>query len=238
MNYFRQAKVANFYKPVPAAATTPGLPRWGARFAAGPPQPLRDEDICGLEIAVQYALVMRRFNAGDHLTQYCHRALNIQGALPSQKLIEAFAVNVFHHQKKYALRTLAEIRDINNVGMSDRSGRASFAFEARNRFTLLQHLVTENVGPNGLDGYATSYEILIARQIDLAHRTPAQTFLEQVTRREQSRPRQRVFCVCLVLRTGDYVVVITTFAAWALAHGKGFRGWRKSISKQYVASRE
>src|SRR5207249_4229184 len=124
------------------------------------------------------------------------------------------------HQKKNAVRTLAEIRDVNDVWMTNGCGRAHFAFEAGNRFAFLKHFVIEYVRPDGLHRDATRQEILIARQIDLAHRAAAQSLLEEITRREQPRSGQSVLGVCLVLRTGNYVVFITTFTTWTLAHGR------------------
>jgi hypothetical protein len=102
--------------------------------------------------------------------------------------------------------------------MANRCCGASFAFETRDRFTLLQHFIVEDVRPDSLDRYATGDEILIAREIDLAHRAASEAFLQQIPGRQQRRPRQSVLGVCLIFGARDYVVFITTFATWALAH--------------------
>jgi len=65
--------------------------------------------------------------------------------------------------------------------MTDRSSRANLALKPRDCFTLLQHLVAEDVRANSLDGDAASNQILIARQVNLAHRAPAQALLQQIT---------------------------------------------------------
>ncbi len=69
VNYFRQTEIADFNEAV---------------VRLGPPvlsQPLHDEDVCGLEIAVQYAFVVRRFNAGDHLAQNRHACVECRACL-------------------------------------------------------------------------------------------------------------------------------------------------------------
>jgi hypothetical protein len=149
---------------------------------------LRDEDICRLEIAMEYAFIVGGFDARYYLAQNGYGALNVKSALAPQKLIQAFTVDVFHHQKKYAVGTLAKVGDVDDIRMTDRGSRASFAFEARNRFAFLQHFVVKNVRANGLDRNAPGNQVLIAREINLAHSASAETFLQQVTRREQPRP--------------------------------------------------
>ena len=57
------------------------------------------------------------------------------------------------------------------------------------------------------------------RGLDLTHRAPAKTLLEQITRRQHTCSRQGVFSVCFVLRAGQHIVFIANFATGALAHG-------------------
>ncbi len=107
MDYFGQAKVADFHEAVVTAG------------AAGPAQPLHDENVGGLEIAMEYAGIMGRFNARHYLTENCYGALYVESAFAPQELVKALAVDVFHHQEKHAFRTLAEVRDVNHIGMTD-----------------------------------------------------------------------------------------------------------------------
>src|SRR6185436_16049610 len=114
--------------------------------------------------------------------------------------------------------TFAEVGNVNYVWMTNGGGGASFAFESRDGFALLQHLIAEYVRANGLDGDLASDQILIASEIDLAHRSATESFLEPVTRRQQRRPREGMLGARVILGTGDYAVVITGFATRTLAH--------------------
>src|SRR6476469_2255830 len=167
---------------------------------------------------MKYAGIMSSFHAGHRLTENRHRALNVERAFAPQELIKTFTVDVFHHQEKDALGTLAEIRHVNYVGMPDRCCGAHFAFEACNRLSFLQHLIAENVGTNSLDSDASSYQVLIARQVNLSHRASSQALLQQITRRQQRWAGQGVLRFCLIQRTEIYFVFITVFTTRALAH--------------------
>jgi hypothetical protein len=96
--------------------------------------------------------------------------LYVECAFAAQQLVKALALNVFHYQEEDAFRALTEIGNVNNVGMTDRCGRSSLTLKSCDRFALNQVLIVKNVGPNSFDCDAPGDEILIAGQIDLAHR--------------------------------------------------------------------
>jgi hypothetical protein len=58
---------------------------------------------------------------------------------------------------------------------------AGLAFKTSDRLTFHQVLVAEDVGPNGLNCYASRNEVLIAGEIDLAHGAAAESSFKQVT---------------------------------------------------------
>src|SRR6185369_17216207 len=101
--------------------------------------------------------------------------------------------DVFHHQKEDAVRTFSEVCYVNNVWMSNGRSGASFTFESSDCFTFLEIFIVENIWPDGLDGDSPRLEILIAREVDLAHRTSSQTFFEKITRGQEFSARKSCF---------------------------------------------
>src|ERR1043166_5594058 len=143
-------------------------------------------------------------------------------AFRSQQVIERFALDVFHHEEEHAFRALAEVVDVDDVRMTNRRGGASFALEARDGFAFLQIFVVENVRADCFDGDLPREQVLIAREINLAHRTAPETFLEQVSRREQSRTGQRVLRIRLILRADLDAVFVANLATGTLTHRTEF----------------
>jgi hypothetical protein len=133
-------------------------------------------------------------------------------------LIKSFALYVFHYQEEYALRALTEVRYIDDVGVPDRGRCACLALKTRDGFPFLQVFVAEYVRADSLHRYAARYQILVPREIDLAHGASTQPLLEQVTLGKKRAPGQSVFGVCRVLRADEDVILIADFATGALAH--------------------
>jgi hypothetical protein len=96
-------------------------------------------------------------------------------------LIESLALNIFHDEKEHSVRTLSEVRNIDDVGMLDGSCGPGLTLEARDRFTFLHVLVTEDIGPDGLYRNPPGDQILIACKVNLPHRSPANSLGQQVT---------------------------------------------------------
>src|SRR5437868_7042858 len=59
-------------------------------------------------------------------------------------------------------------------------------------FSFLQIFIREHVGPDRFHRHATRHQILIARQIHLAHRAAPQTLLQMITAVQQCRAGQSV----------------------------------------------
>src|SRR6185503_10558088 len=109
------------------------------------------------------------------------RSLWTHRALATQQVKERFTLHVFHHEKEHTVSALSEIVNVNDVGMTNRCGGARFTFKTRDRFAFLQILVTENVRSNSLDCDLARQQVLIACEVNLAHRPATYTFLEQIT---------------------------------------------------------
>jgi lipid-A-disaccharide synthase len=54
--------------------------------------------------------------------------------------------------------------------------------ETRDRFAFLQHLIVQDVRAHSFDRYLARNQILIARQVNLAHGSSSQALLKQVAR--------------------------------------------------------
>src|SRR5215216_6049000 len=140
-----------------------------------PPLLLHQKDIGGLQIAMKYAGVMSCFHTRYHLLHDRCRALRIDGAFATQQVIESFTLHVLHHQKEHAFCAFTEVIDVDDVWVTDRRCRPRFAFEARDCFAFLKIFVVENVGTNCFYRDLSREQILIACEIDLAHRTASET---------------------------------------------------------------
>src|SRR5688500_10062213 len=107
--------------------------------------------------------------------------------------MQSLAFDVFHYEKEHAVRTLSKIRDVDDVGMLDRSGGARLAFKASYRLALLHVFIAEDIWPDCLYGNTSGDEILITGEIYLTHRPTADAFDKQITGRKQRRTGERVF---------------------------------------------
>jgi hypothetical protein len=67
---------------------------------------------------------------------------------------------------------LAKVGYVDDVWMANRSRGACLPFKPRNRFALLHVLIAEYVGANSLHCYLASDQVLIAREVNLAHGAP------------------------------------------------------------------
>jgi hypothetical protein len=68
---------------------------------------------------------------------------------------------------------LTKVSHTDDVLVTNRSRGARFTFKARDGFTILEIFVIENVRPNSFDCDLASNEVLVAREINLAHRAAA-----------------------------------------------------------------
>src|SRR5688572_22395926 len=127
---------------------------------------------------MQDAFVVCCFDAGDDLSHDRRRSLRRHCAFATQQVIKRFAFNVLHHEKKHAVGTLAEVSYVYDIRVPNRGGGTSLAFEARDSLAFLEVFVIENVGADSLYRDAASQQVLIAGEIDLAHRAAAKSFFE------------------------------------------------------------
>jgi hypothetical protein len=126
------------------------------------------------------------------------RSLQTESSFTPQQLIERLAFDVLHHQKKNAIGTLTKVGHINDVWVLDGSRRTSFTFKARNCLAFLQIFIIENVRSHSFYRHSAGHQVLVLGKIDLAHRTSAKPFLEEIAAREQAATGQRVFGVRFV----------------------------------------
>jgi hypothetical protein len=168
VNNFCQPKISNLNETVEGTAR---------RFLPF----LHDEDVCRFKVPVQNAFIMCSIDTRHHLAHDCYRTLNVECALAPQKLVQAFAVNVFHYQKKHAVRALAEVGNVNNVWMANRRGRTCLALKTGDSFAFLHVFIAEDVWPNGLYRHLPGNKILIPSEVNLTHGAAAESLLQKVT---------------------------------------------------------
>ena len=123
---------------------------------------------------------MRGFDAGADLLQQSVRALHGDCAFATKQLIERFAFDVFHDQKKHPVVALAKVSHIDHVGMLNRRRGARLALKARYGFAFLQVFVRQHIGADCFHRHASRQKIFVAGEIDLAHRAAAQTLLKSI----------------------------------------------------------
>ena len=86
-------------------------------------------DVLRLQIAMDYAAVVRRCQAGAELARRFQGLIGGQPADAQQQVGEVFAVHVFHGNERHAF-DFADIVDAAHVGVRDLAGDAHFTVEA------------------------------------------------------------------------------------------------------------
>ena len=94
-----------------------------------PPSPV-DEHVGRLEIAVQYAAIMRRSQTRAQLASQLGRLVRRQPSNPAQQRGEVLAVHVLHREEVLAVR-LADVIDAAHVRMRHLARDADLVMEAR-----------------------------------------------------------------------------------------------------------
>ena len=90
---------------------------------------------------MQNSFIVRGLNTCADLPEQTMGALNRDGSLSAEELIQRFAFDVFHYQKKNAFIALAKVSDVDDVRMLNRCGGPRLALETRNGFAFLQVFV-------------------------------------------------------------------------------------------------
>jgi hypothetical protein len=119
---------------------------------------LGEEDVLGLEIAVDDAGAMRFFERAAHLHHDLDRAVRIHGALLAHGMREVLALHVIHHEVRRAVGELAEFVDARRVGVRQLAHRTCLAPEAGDeviaaREARVQHLDRHEAIHVGLLGF-------------------------------------------------------------------------------------
>ena len=83
-------------------------------------------------------------------------------------------------EEEDAIGTLSKISYIHDVGVLDGSSGTSLAFETRDRLAFPQVLVAGMSGRTVFTRDTPGHQILILREIDLAHRAATQTLLQEI----------------------------------------------------------
>jgi hypothetical protein len=90
------------------------------------------EDVLGLEIAVNDAHLVSLLQRAADLNQHRNRALHRHRAFLADRLVEVLALEQLHHDVERAvLLELPVHEDLRRVGMSQLAHRAGFAAESR-----------------------------------------------------------------------------------------------------------
>src|SRR5687768_5873704 len=129
---------------------------------------------------MQNAFIVRCFYTGGHLSHDRSGSLRRHSTFATEQVVQSFAFDVLHHEEEHTVRALAEVRHVDDVRVTNRRSGTRFALETCNRFAFLEIFVAQNVGTDSLYRYASGDEVLIASEIDLAHRAATEPFLEQV----------------------------------------------------------
>ena len=108
-----------------------------AVFTAGLSFLLHQKDVRGFQIAMKNSFVVSCFDAGNDLPHDRRCSLRTYSAFATQQVIESFTFDVFHHEKEHAVSALAEVGDVNDVGMANRRGGACFTFKTSDGFAFL-----------------------------------------------------------------------------------------------------
>jgi len=138
---------------------------------------LDQEDIVGLEIAVDDPLLMRFVNSRANLFENIHDPLERQTSFFDQDIAERATVEVLHHQIGQAIAaglSKTKISDVDNIWMAQASGCARFAFE-----TFDELVVAHEVRSNQLES-DKAFRAQVCGQIDGAHATLSEQSLEVV----------------------------------------------------------
>jgi hypothetical protein len=103
------------------------------------------EDVLGLEVAVDDAAAVRGVQRRGDLAQQPQRLLGRQPTVPLEPRVEGLALEELHHDVRATVGVVAEVEDLHDAGIGDRGGRARFVEEALHDVLVrgqvgLQHL--------------------------------------------------------------------------------------------------
>src|SRR5690606_34845564 len=91
---------------------------------------LQDEDVLGLEVAMNDALLVSGAEPDEQLTDQGDRLPRGEHRGALETIFEALPVEVLHDHEALAVRQLAQVEDLEDVIVADPARRLRLAFEA------------------------------------------------------------------------------------------------------------
>ena len=121
------------------------------------------EDVLGLEVAVDDPLLVRRVERVRDLAGDGKRGRGVQPVFAPQPIGQRLALQVLHHEVEFAVRRVAEVGDIDDVLVTDLVDRFCFGHEARHHVGVLGELRVDGLHRHLLANHG------VLRQVDDPH---------------------------------------------------------------------
>ena len=131
-------------------------------------------DVIGLQVAMDDELFVRRRERQRNLVGDVERAMQCDGALLLDQVLEARPVEVLHDEVDPAVGHGAEVGDVDDVGVVDRRRGAGFAQESCDRLLELGKLKVEDFYCDLLA------DVHVLAAVHRAHTAPAQDLVQVV----------------------------------------------------------
>ena len=147
-----------------------------------------DEDIIGLEVAVNDALAVRGSDRAQDLAHDVDRAPRLHRAGAGEDRRERLAIEQLHHGEWPAIRCDADVADIDDVRIADPARSEGFALEPDDRFFVVRVLVEHH-----LDGDALA-ELLVLGLVDHTHAAAPDLPEDRVAVFEREADQRLRFC--------------------------------------------
>ena len=122
-----------------------------------------DEDVGGLDVAVDDARLVRVGEPSEHLHDHRHLALERHRRRLAHGLLEVLALQELHRDERRAVGVIAEVEDHHHVRVGHLGDRPRLALEAD-----LQLRVVGDLGDHDLEGHV-AVEHGVVGQVNLAH---------------------------------------------------------------------
>lgn len=156
-----------------------------------------DEDVLGLDVAMDHSLVMGLGQRGCRLAADAHHIRPRQPAMEPQEVPQRRPVHVLHDEEVPALM-LADVEDGDDVGVLQPGDGSGFVFEGVAELPGGREAVIQDLHGDG------AIEALVAGKPHLCHATPADEAFQPVSPSEQIGRFQRTFPgLQRLLRTGS-----------------------------------
>ena len=145
-----------------------------------------EHNVGGLQIAVQYALSVRRSESGTELSRNVERLVGRKTANAAEQRSKVFAIDILHGEECLTI-DVADIVDAAYIGMRDATRDPYFIAKAFEQTFIAGRLIGQKLQRNGLS------ESEIVRPVHLAHATFAQQCDDAVPRGHQPARKEASF---------------------------------------------